>query len=81
MARSYRYVDVRPKMIFSDDRAEIIELIKSGEWECSLCPQMFGSNTGYYGMFEKEESRAYTTEDAEELLREIEESGKRAFEI
>lgn len=79
MATSYRYIDTNPQMIFTDDRLDAIRLIKTGSWSCSLCPQMFGLETGVYGLLMAEKKGEMPKEDAEKFLSEVEESGKRAF--
>ena len=41
---SYQYIE--PDMIFTDNREEVIDRIQIGEWDCILCPQMFGYESG-----------------------------------
>ena len=66
-------------MIFTNDRAEVIERIQTGEWDCSLCPQMFGSESGCYGLFVPDKPKKRTQKEAEEWLSGIEQSGRKAF--
>lgn len=74
---SYEYVD--SKMIFTNDRKEVINLIQTGEWDCTLCPQMFGSESGCYGLFSTNKLTKRTKEEAESWLSGIERSGRKAF--
>lgn len=74
---SYQYID--PDMIFTNNRAEVIERIQTGEWDCSLCPQMFGYESGYYGLFVPDNPKKRTREEAEAWLSSIEQSGQKAF--
>jgi hypothetical protein len=74
---SYRYID--PDMIFTNDREEVISSIQTGEWDCALCPQMFGSEYGCYGLFIPDKPQKRTREEAEERLSGIEQSGRKAF--
>lgn len=77
MNTSYQFVD--PNMIFTNDRDEVISLIQTGEYSCMLCPQMFGSETGYYGLFASDQPKTRTKEEAETWLSGIEKSGRKAF--
>ena len=74
---SYQYID--PDMIFTNNRAEVIERIQTGECHCSLCPQMFGYESGYYGLFESDKHTKRTREEAEVWLSGIERSGRKVF--
>lgn len=74
---SYQYAD--PKIIFTNDREEVIGYIQTGEWDCSLCPQMFGCESGCYGLFVSDKPMKRTREEAEEWLSGIERSGRKAF--
>lgn len=77
MKISYQYID--PDMIFTNDREEAISRIQTGEWDCSLCPQMFGYESGCYGLFVLYKPQKRTREEAEERLLGIEQSGRKAF--
>ena len=79
MATTYRCVDIGPDMLFADDRNEVIKFIQEGNWGCILCPQMFGQETGYYGLFLKDKPVNRTREEAEEFLSSVEQSGRKAF--
>lgn len=79
MTVSYRYIDIGPDMFFTNSREEVIRLIESGKWDCTLCPQMFGHDTGYYGLFTPQNPERRTKKEAEAWLTSIEESGRRAF--
>lgn len=79
MATSYRYIDTNPQMIFTDDRLDAIRLIETGEWSCSLCPQMFGLETGVYGFLMEDGKSDMSKEDAEKFLLDVEKSGKHIF--
>ena len=74
---SSQYID--PDMIFTNNRAEVIERIQTGEWACSLCPQMFGYESGYYGLFRSDKPKKRTREETEAWLSGIEQSGRKAF--
>jgi hypothetical protein len=74
---SYQYID--PDMIFTNNRAEVVERIQTGEWDCSLCPQMFGYESGCYGLFVQDTTTKRTREEAEAWLSGIERSGRKAF--
>jgi hypothetical protein len=66
-------------MIFTNNRAEVVERIQTGEWDCSLCPQMFGYESGCYGLFVQDTTTKRTREEAEVWLSGIERSGRKAF--
>ena len=66
-------------MIFTNNRAEVVERIQTGEWDCSLCPQMFGYESGCYGLFVQDTTTKRTREEAEAWLSGIERSGRKAF--
>lgn len=74
---SYEYID--QKMIFTNNREEVVDLIQTGEWDCTLCPQMFGSESGCYGLFTPNTPTKRTKEEAEAWLSGIERSGRKAF--
>lgn len=65
---SYRYID--PDMIFTNNREEVISRIQTGEWDCGLCPQMFGYESGCYGLFVPDKPK-----------REQERKPKRGFQV
>lgn len=74
---SYQYID--PDMIFTNNRAEVVKRIQTGEWDCSLCPQMFGYESGCYGLFVQDTTTKRTREEAEAWLSGIERSSRKAF--
>lgn len=74
---SYQYIE--PDMIFTDNREEVIDRIQTGEWNCILCPQMFGYESGCYGLFYPDKPKKRTREEAEKWLSGIEQSGRKAF--
>ena len=74
---SYQYID--PDMIFTNNRAEVVERIQTGEWDCSLCPQMFGYESGCYGLFVQDKPTKRTREEAEARLSDNERSGRKVF--
>ena len=74
---SYRYID--PDVIFTNNREEVISRIQTGEWDCGLCPQMFGYESGCYGLFVPDKPKKRTREEAEAWLSGIEQSGGKAF--
>jgi hypothetical protein len=74
---SYQYIE--PDMIFTNNREEVIDRIQTGEWNCILCPQMFGYESGCYGLFYPDKPKKRTREEAEKWLSGIEQSGRKAF--
>ena len=74
---SYQYIE--PDMLFTDNREEVIDRIKIGEWDCILCPQMFGYESGCYGLSAPDKPKNRTREEAEAWLSGIERSGRKAF--
>jgi hypothetical protein len=74
---SYQYID--PDMIFTNSRKEVIDRIQTGEWDCALCPQMFGSESGCYGLFVPDKHTKRTREEAEKRLSGLEQSGRKVF--
>ena len=79
MATTYRCMDIGPDMLFVDERNEAIKIIQDGHWGCILCPQMFGQEVGYYGLFLEDNPKQRTQKEAEEWLSSIERSGRKAF--
>lgn len=71
---SYRYY--KPDMVFTNDREEVINRIQTGKWDCMLCPQMFGCEYGYYGLFIPDKQVKRTREEAEKWLSGMEQSGR-----
>ena len=74
---SYQYIE--PDMIFTNNREEVIDRIQTGDWNCILCPQMFGYESGCYGLFYPDKPKKRTREEAEKWLSGIEQSGRKAF--
>ena len=74
---TYQYIE--PDMIFTNNREEVIDRIQTGEWDCILCPQMFGYESGCYGLFSPDKPKKRTREEAEKWLSGIEQSGRKSF--
>ena len=76
---SYQYIE--PDMIFTDNREEVIDRIQIGEWDCILCPQMFGYESGCYGLSAPDKPKNRTREEAEAWLSGNERSGRKSVQI